>query len=451
MSIIQFLRILWARAPLIVACTIFTFLGGLVVTLVVQPRYEASARVMLSILKPDPITGNIQNINDLGPFVDTQRELIKDYRVAGPVVSVLNWETDPQKIAKYQGRPSTDNRDFKHWLAQEISDRTSAKFASGSIFEITFSSPNPLEAKVGAEALRRSFMDYTLQAKRQDATKNATWFLSQAEAARRSAEEAQMAKAAYERANGIVMQGEQAGSQQDVESARLSAIVSQAAAAPTAMLSAPVMTSSSSALQLAQIDAALAQNAEKLGPNHPQMQQLRAQRALVASVVAKEQAAARSGPNTSAIVGQLSRQLQDQQARVIGQRDKIERLRQLQSEVDLRREQYKKTAERAADLSLESGVTDSGLSPIGVVVTPTKPAFPNKPLILIGSLGLGGGLGLVLAVLIELLNRRVRGIEDLDIDGQVECLAIVGSAAPKGGRSSRLAPASQGDAEGARA
>jgi uncharacterized protein involved in exopolysaccharide biosynthesis len=100
MSIIQFLRILWARAPLIVACTIFTFLGGLVVTLVVQPRYEASARVMLSILKPDPITGLVQNMGDLGPFIDTQRELIRDYRVAGPVVAALNWETDPQKIAQ---------------------------------------------------------------------------------------------------------------------------------------------------------------------------------------------------------------------------------------------------------------------------------------------------------------------------------------------------------------
>ncbi|MGH6965959.1 MAG: Wzz/FepE/Etk N-terminal domain-containing protein, partial [Phenylobacterium sp.] len=177
MSIIQFLRILWARAPLIVACTVFTFLGGLVVTLVVQPRYEATARVMLNILRKDPLTGAAQNINDLGPFIDTQRELIKDFRVAGPVVTALNWETDPQKIAAYQSRPAADNRDFKHWLAQGISDRTNARFVSGTIFEISFSSPYPLEAKTGAEALRQSFMDYTLVAKRQDATKTAQWFL----------------------------------------------------------------------------------------------------------------------------------------------------------------------------------------------------------------------------------------------------------------------------------
>src|SRR4029079_14918618 len=101
MSIIQFLRILWARAPRIAACTIFTFLGGLVVTLVVQPGYEATARVMLNILKPDPITGTVRNM-DLGAYIDTQRELIKDYRVTAPIVAALNWETDPQKIAQYQ-------------------------------------------------------------------------------------------------------------------------------------------------------------------------------------------------------------------------------------------------------------------------------------------------------------------------------------------------------------
>ena len=205
-------------------------------------------------------------------------------------------------------------------------------------------------------------------------------------------------------------------------------MVGQAAAAPTAALAAPVTVSSNSKLQLAEIDAQIAQNGDKLGPNHPQMKQLRAQRALVASVVTREEAAAKSGPNTAAIMGVISRQLAQQKALVISQRDKIERLRQLQSDVDLRREQYVKTAQRAADLTLEAGVADSRMSPLGVTVAPSHPAFPNKTLILGGALGLGGGLGLVLAVLVELLNRRVRGFEDLEFDRSLHCLAIIGAA-----------------------
>ncbi len=396
------------------------------------PRYDATARIMFNnVLKPDPITNSGTDINSLGFFFDTQRELIKDYRVTGPVPAKLNWLSDPRKIAAYQQRAADDTRDFNHWLAQQVADRTEAKSPTGTVLDITFSSPSPVEAKVGAEALRQSFMDYTLAAKRQDATRDAQWFMSQAEQARRQAEDAQLAKATFERANGIVMEGDQAGSQQDTESARLSALVGQAASAPAAMLAAPMQVNSASSLQLAQIDAALAQNADKLGPNHPQMQQLRAQRALVASVVAKEEAARRAGPTNTAMVGQLAHELEAQKARVIGQRDKIEQLRQLQSEVDLRREQYKKTAERAAELSLQAGARDAGMSMLGVVVTPTHPAFPKKTLIVGGALGLGAALGLTLAVLVELLNRRVRGIEDLDSDLRLGCLGVIGSAAPK--------------------
>lgn len=439
MSIIQFLRIIWARWLLIAACTVFTFLGGLAVTIFVPPRYEAVAHVNMNVLKPDQVTGSVANLSNFGTYVQTQQELVKDYQVTAPVVDQLGWLSDPGRIAQYQSRSPTDTRDFRRWLAQQVSDRTRAGLGSGTIFDITFSSTSPIEAKVGAETLRQSFVDYTLANRREEASRNARWYATQADVARQRAEEAQLATANFERANGIVMQGDKAGSQQDTDSARLAALVNQAANAPAAALSAPVTISSTSRLQLAQIDAQLAQNGELLGPNHPQMQQLRAQRGLVASVVAQEQAAARAGPGNTAMIGEVSRALQQQKSVVIAQRDKIERLRQLQSEVDLRRDQYQKTAARAAELFLEAGVADSGMSPVGVVVTPTSPAFPNKPLILLGSLGLGGGLGLVLAVLIELLNRRVRGFEDLEFDRNLNCLAIVGSA-----RSAKAPPNKRG-------
>ncbi|WP_397400056.1 GumC family protein [Phenylobacterium sp.] len=451
MSIIQFLRIIWARWLLIAACTVFTVIGGLAVVLLVPPRYEATAHVNMNVLKPDQVTGDVANLQNFGTYVQTQQELVKDYQVTAAVVDQLGWLSDPGLIAQYQARPATDTRDFRRWLAQQVSDRTKAGLASGTIFEITFSSTSPTEAKVGAEALRQSFVDYTLANRREEASRNARWYSTQADVARQRAEEAQLATANFERANGIVMQGDKAGAQQDTDSARLAALVNQAANAPSAALSAPVTISSTSKLQLAQIDAQLAQNSEKLGPNHPQMQQLRAQRALVASVVAQEEAAARAGPNASAAIGEVTRALQQQKSVVIAQRDKIERLRQLQTEVDLRREQYEKTAARAAELTLEAGVADSGMSPIGVVVTPTSPAFPNKPLILAGSFALGGGLGLVLAVLIELLNRRVRGFEDLEFDKNLNCLAILGSAAPARAPRNRRGQFSKGVVAGASA
>jgi uncharacterized protein involved in exopolysaccharide biosynthesis len=188
---------------------------------------------------------------------------------------------------------------------------------------------------------------------------------------------------------------------------------------------------SGSHMQLAQLDAQIAQASKTLGPNHPEMQALRAQRETLAKVVAQEDAQTRRIASGESGAAAISRVLQEEKARVIGQRDKQERLRQLQSEVDLRRDQYKTTSARAAELALQASLTDPGLTPMGVVVAPTKPAYPNKPLMVGGAAALGLGLGLGLALLLELLNRRVRGVEDLNLSSELKCIAVVRTPRPK--------------------
>src|SRR5579862_7583958 len=80
---------------------------------------------------------------------------------------------------------------------------------------------------------------------------------------------------------------------------------------------------------------------------------------------------------------------------------------------------------------LQASLTDPGLTPMGLVLAPTKPTFPNKPLMLGGAAGLGIGLGLGLSLLLELLNRRVRGVEDLNLSSDVLCIGVVMSPQPK--------------------
>ena len=425
MSIIQFLRILWSRAPIVGVVVVAILIGAFTVTKVAAPRYEATSRVMMGLLKPDTVTGQtLTNPKMIGPYISTQREIIHDYDVAGQAAEDLGWLADPRLIREYQSRPATDTRDFRRWLAQRVADRTSVNLSSGQVLEISFSSSNPVEAQVGAEALRKAYLNYSLSSRRAEAARSAAWWSQQAQNARAAAEKAELAKAEAERQFGIVMDGKT-----DMDSQRLQALASQAATSPAAAAAVGSMSSAAS-LQLAQIDAQIAQLGQSLGPNHPQMQELRARRVTTAAVVAQEQSAARnalSGASTKAV---LEGALREQTSRVISQRDKVERLRQLQSEVDLRRQQYEKTAARAGDLSIEAAATDTGMSPLGVVITPTKPKFPNKQLILGGSLAMGLGLGLALALIIELLNRRVRGVEDLENSLHMPCLAVISGNGP---------------------
>ena len=66
--------------------------------------------------------------------------------------------------------------------------------------------------------------------------------------------------------------------------------------------------------------------------------------------------------------------------------------------------------------------------PLGAAVSSGSTSFPNIPLI--GALAAFGGLvlGLMVAMGVELLGRRVRGSEDLAAAARVPVLAIIADA-----------------------
>ena len=437
MNLFQFLRILWAHRLVTIATTVFTLIGAFIAILIVPPRYEAVSRVMLNTLKPDPVTGEVISSVASRTYIATQTELIKDYGVAGMAVDQLNWASSPNIITLYQ---ASDNNgmDIRRWLAQRIIAATTVKVVTGTnILEISYRASTPTEAKSMADALRNAYIESMLDTRRREATRTADWYEVQARKEQALLNAADAAKTAYEKENGIVMQADNT----DVDTARLRALSSQAAA-PTMVAPAMPVVSPSSA-QLAQIDAAIAQASKTLGPNHPQMIQLRAQRATVAQIAAQEVAAARAAVGAAAgaanaSAAALQREVAAQTSKVIGKRDKIERLMQLQTEVNVRRDQYNKSMARIAELRREASVADTGIASLGDAATPQNPSFPNKPLIFGGALGLGMALGVLLSLLLELFGRRVRSVEDLQSSIDAPILAVVDASRSASSRGIRV-------------
>ena len=115
-----------------------------------------------------------------------------------------------------------------------------------------------------------------------------------------------------------------------------------------------------------------------------------------------------------------------QRARVIAERDKVDALQRMQNDVLLKRDQYLKAAQRAADLQLEAATTNAGISDMGPTTGSTTPSFPNRPLIIGMAAASGLALGILLALLVELLNRRVRSTDDLEVAADAPVLAVIG-------------------------
>ncbi|EGD59990.1 chain length determinant protein [Novosphingobium nitrogenifigens DSM 19370] len=408
MSFVQIIRILLARRKLLGWTVLGCFLCGLAAIALIPTKYEATSRVLLDLVKPDPVTQQVLSTNFARAYITTQSDVITDYRVIGRVVDALGWTNNPSKIADYNDSDAKGTVDIRRWLAEQIIKNTDAKpLVDSNIMEISYRARTPDEARRIADLIRDAYVEETIAFRREGATRNAEWFRQQARKIADELTSVEQQKSAFEKQSGVVLQSDYS----DPDSERLKALASQLPT-PSAYVAPPAASPSS--IQLAQVDAQIATLSNTLGPNHPQIVALRQQREALAKSATEERTAALAAARANAGGGPpIASQVATQQARVLAQRDKIDQLRKIQARVDVLRDQYNKTMQRAGELGLEAASRESGLTVLGNAVAPDTPVAPKVLLILAGSIGGGIVLGLILAVGAELTRRRVRSVEDL--------------------------------------
>lgn len=437
MSIAQFLRILMARRLIIGSVILFGLVVALAVSMLLPPRFPATARILMDVIKPDPVSGQVISSSFVRGYTKTQIELITDYRVAGDVVDRLGWERNPALIADYK-KNSNGTEDFRRYAARKIISQTDAQLVEGSnILEISYYSGNPILARNVVTALRSAYIDASLRFRTDAAGRSADWYVDQANKAQAALAAAEAKKSAFERTNSIVMAPGGADSETMKLEAMQNAMLSARSSAglvdngSRAMQSGPVEALKS---QLNAVEDTIAQAGQKLGTAHPAYLALVERRSVLQGQLTREIAAARSngGGNATSVqsnAARLEAEVAAQKTKVLGLKTQLDELAQLQREVDLRRAQYEKAAARAADLKLEADVSETGLVPLGDAAVSGVPSFPNKPLIIAGGLLGGLVLGICAAVVTELMSRRVRGPEDLARASNVAVLAVIADVA----------------------
>lgn len=413
MGLMQIWRMLLARRYVILGLAVVGLLAGIVIAKLMPNQYQAKARLVVNVLKPDPVTGAVLPSRGLDTVVQAQVELIRDYRVTGAVVDSFNWVKSPVLRNAYDHRRGDQELDFRSWLAKQVADSTMAYLIPNSpILEISYLSTSPQTARRSVEAVREAFIAQTLDMKRKEAARNARWFQQQTNDLKRDLAQAEALKSKFEQDNNIVLQDDNV----DAESAKLKALATAAAIPTMPTISFGGAASSPSAAQLASVDAQLSAARRTLGANHPDIIALQQQRAALASAAAREVAAARaasrpaSAPSMEGLVSAQTR-------KVLAQRGLVGEAQRLAGDVAVLREQVTKTAQRAADFQLQAQSTETGMDILGAAVTPTVPVTVPLLFFVVGGLAFGLLLGAVLALLLELVFRRVRGIEDLYIEG----------------------------------
>jgi polysaccharide biosynthesis transport protein len=129
-------------------------------------------------------------------------------------------------------------------------------------------------------------------------------------------------------------------------------------------------------------------------------------------------------------VAELTGQVEAQAQLVLSRKPVLDELLRLSREVDMKRAQYEEANKKTDELKLASDQSEPGITVMGDPVVSKTPSYPKVGQIALVSALMGLGLGLVLALLIEFIARRVRGHEDLSFAAGAPVLAVVGASQP---------------------
>jgi chain length determinant protein EpsF len=426
MTLRQFLRVLRARW----LSTLSVFLAVVCLALLVgvlSPKlYTASATVVVEP-KTDPIAPVAYTAQISSGYIATQVDIISSDRVAQRVVRNLKLDQVPQSIAEWRG--STGGRGtVTAWLAEKLR-KTLAVTPSrdSSVIEIAVTWTDPKNAAILANAFARAYMDTNVDLKVDPARQYAAWFEERSRALRADLEEKQQRLAEYEAKTGIVA----TDGRLDIENARLAELSTQLltiqaqrqdsqsrqrqAGADNASLPEVLQSPLIGALKadLSRAQAKLQDIATTLGKNHPDYRTTAAQIASLHQRIEEETNRIAASLGNTAQVNQrreneIRAALEAQKQHMLDITHHHDEVAVLQNDVTAAQRNLDAVTQRLAQTSLESQLDQTNIVLLAPATEPLYRSSPRYSLnLLIGGF-LGAVLGMGLALMRELSDRRLR-------------------------------------------
>ena len=432
MSLLQFLLVLSARWK-VIAVTVFVAVAlTLTVSLLMPKEYKATTAVLVDVKSPDPLMGGVNAALIAPGYMTTQVDIVTSDRVAQTVVKTLGFSKSPQLVEQWREKTG-GNGTLEAYYGELLQKKLEAKPSrDSSVISISFSAADPKFSAVVANAFAQAYIDTNIQLKVEPAKQYNAWFSSQTKQLREDLEAAQSRLSAYQRENGIISVDERL----DVENARLNELNSQLTALEAQksdassrqrqaaarlednpdVINSPVIAALRS--DLARLEAKLQELAGQLGKNHPQYQRQETE------VVTLRQKMGEEMRKVASSLGAATQVNQQRESEVRGalaaQKKKVLELKQQRDEimvlvrdVETAQRAYDLVNQRASQTSLESQTQQTNVVVLTPADEPISPASPRPVLYSIIAFFAGGMLGIALALVAELKNRRIRSAEDL--------------------------------------
>jgi uncharacterized protein involved in exopolysaccharide biosynthesis len=170
--------------------------------------------------------------------------------------------------------------------------------------------------------------------------------------------------------------------------------------------------------QLASAETKLTEISSIVGPNHPQRQQLEAQIGELKRQLAAETRRVAGGASTvnlssSQKVAELQTMVDAQKKRLLAMRSDRDQIAVYQRDVDAAQHAYDAVIQRLGVTNIEGQNNQANTRLLSAAIEPLEPSRPKIPLGIAGSILGGLAAGILAALGLEMLDRRVRMPQDL--------------------------------------
>lgn len=430
---------------MIIVTLLVTVTTSVLVSLLMPRSYLATSTVVLNYKGMDPVTGHAVPALLASGFMATQVDIIKSENVALRVVDALRLSEDEVIIEDY--RSDTGGKgDIRNWLANILTKYLYVKPSrESSVLDITFQGTSPQFAAEVANAFATEYQKASVQLKADPLQQVSGYFDFQIKTLRQNLELAQHKLSRYQEEKGVV----NADSRIDVETARLNDLSNQLVTVQSQLMEANAkklqMASSAKStspdvvsnaliqnmkISLAQAEVKLTQVSERYSEHHPLYQVAKAEVDKLRNELRRNIETVSGSVENNARIFQ--RKEVELQSAVDEQRRKVMELNHARGEltilakdVDNAQRAYDKAMERLSETSLEAKSNQPDAAVLSLAVPPIRHASPNLIRNATLAIFLGILFGIGFSLVAEMLDRRVRSIDDVLIVLQAPVVRVI--------------------------
>jgi chain length determinant protein EpsF len=455
MNFQQLLIILWARKATALSVLAITVLTTLAVSLTMSKQYVSTTTLVIDQRQANPVTGLTLPAQLVAGYMATQIDVIASHNVARKVVDKLKL-TDNEKWQK-KFASSGGKGEIDQWIADSILKKLDVEPSQkSSLIEIGYTASDNEFAATVANTFAEAYIQTSIELRAQPAKQSSAWFNSQKETLRQRLEDAQSVLSSYQQDHGIVSANEKL----DLESSKLADLSRQLVESQATtnelqsrldqlkaikkrggsyqsvdeVLGSSLIQSLKS--DLARAESKFAELANRIGQNHPQYKQVQAEVSSLKRKVSREVKRVIEGipmrVNKSRQRNEiLTQALAEQKAKVLELKKSHDELAVLRYEVESAQRAFDSVMQKSIQTLMKSEISQTDVAVLNPAIPAHNHSKPRVMLNIILAIFLGGLLGIGAALIVELLDRRVRSSCDINNSLALPVFAVISAETDK--------------------